>query len=87
VLGRLIVKTKYLSLVNVLAGRELAPEFMPYFTSVEPIVRAIEQMLKDRDKLARMSRELIELAQPLRAGNASQKVARIVTEMLGQDVA
>jgi lipid-A-disaccharide synthase len=87
VLGRWLVKAKYLSLVNVLAGRELAPEFMPYFTSVEPIVRTIEQILKDKDKLTRMSNELIELAQPLRVGSASQKAAQIVREMLGQGVA
>jgi lipid-A-disaccharide synthase len=87
VAGRWVVKTKYLSLVNVLAGRELVPEFMPYFTSVEPIVRTIEQILKDKDKLTRMSNELIELAQPLRVGSASQKAAQIVREMLGQGVA
>jgi len=36
--GRWLVKTKYLSLVNILAGQELVPEFMPYFRSIDPIV-------------------------------------------------
>ena len=64
------------SLVNTLAGRELVPEFMPYFSSVEPIVESIEKLLEDRNKLAQISSELIQLAQPLSAGNASEKVAQ-----------
>jgi len=82
--GRWIVKTKYLSLVNALAGSQLVPEFMPYFTSIEPIVETIEQFLKDRDKLTQLSDELIQLAWPLSVRNASEKVAQIVGEMLGK---
>jgi len=82
-LGRWLIKTKYLSLVNVLAGRELVPEFMPYFSSIEPIVETIEELLKNRDMLAQISGELINLAQPLASGNASERVAQIVGEILG----
>ncbi|MHC4424198.1 MAG: lipid-A-disaccharide synthase [Planctomycetota bacterium] len=81
-LGRWLVKAKYLSLVNTLANKELVPEFMPYFSSIEPIVETIEQLLDDRDKLAQLSGELIQLAGPLGAGSASEKVAQIVGEML-----
>ena len=81
--GRWLVKAKYLSLVNALAGRELVPEFMPYFSSIEPIVQSIEEFLNDRDKLAQLNDELIQLAGPLGTGNASEKVAQIVGEMLG----
>ncbi|MHC4658787.1 MAG: lipid-A-disaccharide synthase [Planctomycetota bacterium] len=82
-LGRWVVKTKYLSLVNVLAGRELVPEFMPYFTSIQPIAEKIERLLDDRNILGQISGDLIELAEPLAAGNASERVAKIVDEMLG----
>jgi lipid-A-disaccharide synthase len=53
--GRWLIKSKYLSLVNILSDRELVPEFMPYFSSIEPIVAIIEQLLKDKEKLAQMS--------------------------------
>ena len=36
--GRWLVHPKFFTLVNLLADRELVPEFMPYFTSIEPIV-------------------------------------------------
>jgi lipid-A-disaccharide synthase len=81
-LGHWIIKTRYLSLVNILAGRELVPEFMPYFTSIEPIVTSIEQLLQDKDKLAQLSSELTSLTKPLAEKKACPEVAKIAVEML-----
>ncbi len=78
-----LIKTKYLSLVNILAGKELVPEFMPYFSSIEPIAESIGQLLEDRDKLTQISSELIKLAEPLAEKKARHEVAKIVVEMLG----
>lgn len=80
--GRWIVKTKYLSLVNILAERELVPEFMPYFTSIEPIANSIELLLRDRDKLAQISKSLIQLVEPLAKTKARNEVAKIVFDLL-----
>jgi lipid-A-disaccharide synthase len=81
-LGRWLIKSKYLSLVNILAGKELVPEFMPYFSSIEPIAERIERFLEDRDKLTQISGELIKLVEPLAEKKARQEVAEIVVEML-----
>ncbi len=81
-LGRWLLKTKLLSLVNILAGKELVPEFMPYFGSIKPIVQSIEQLLEDKNKLAQISSELIKLAEPLAEKRACEEVAEIVVEML-----
>ncbi len=80
--GRFLVKTRNLSLVNILAGRELVPEFMPYFTSIEPIVDTVERLLEDKNKLARISSELIGLVKPLAQKKAGEETAKIVVEML-----
>jgi len=80
--GRFLVKTRNLSLVNILAGRELVPEFMPYFTSIEPIVDTIERLLEDKDRLSQISGELIGLVRPLAEKEAGEEVAKIVIEML-----
>lgn len=80
--GRWLVKTKYLSLPNILAGRELVPEFMPCFSSIDPIVHTIEQLLEDKDKLVQISSELIALAEPLAEKKARDEVAKIVIEMV-----
>jgi len=80
--GWWLVKTKYLCLVNILADRELVREFMPYFTSIDPIVENIERLLNDKGKLARLSGELADLAKPLGRKNAGQETAKVIQEML-----
>ncbi len=81
-IGRKLIKTKYLSLVNILASKELVPEFMPYFRSVEPIISSIESLLDDSDKLAQVSDELLKLAAPLAKKKASDEVAKIAIKMM-----
>lgn len=81
-IGRWLVKTPHLSLVNILSGSELVPEFMPYFSSIDPIVEAIERLVNDRDELARLSRLLAELTLPPAEKNAREEVARIALDML-----
>jgi len=80
--GRWLIKTRYLSLVNILSGRELVPEFMPYFTSIEPVAADVEQFLADKDKLAQISGELTKLTEPLAKKKAREEVAKIAIEML-----
>jgi len=80
--GRWIIKTRYLSLVNILAGRELVPEFMPYFTSIEPIIASIEELLQDSNKLTKLSGELTELVKPLAEKKACREVANIAVGMM-----
>ena len=45
-------------------------------------MEGIEQLLEDRDKLAKISGELIKLAEPLAEKKACEQVAEIVVEML-----
>ena len=80
--GRWLIKTKYLSLVNILAGSELVPEFMPYFSSHDPIADSVEKLLDNRAALAQTSTHLVKLTEPLRAGQAAQTTADIALDML-----
>jgi lipid-A-disaccharide synthase len=82
VVGKRLVKTKYLSLVNILSQKELVPEFMPYFSSVAPIVDACEKYLRSPDKMSSLSAELAQLITPLADSGASQNVAKMVIEQL-----
>ncbi len=85
-LGRWLIKTKYLSLVNILAGKELVGEFMPYFDSIDPIVRSIDGLLQDKNKLTQLSSDLVDLTAPLHSENASEKAAEITARFLGLNV-
>jgi len=81
-IGRWLVRSKFLALVNLLADREVVPEFMPYFTSTDPIVRKIDALLQDKDRLERTSNDLVDLIEPMTKRKAGEEVARITVEML-----
>jgi lipid-A-disaccharide synthase len=81
-LGRWLIRTPHLSLVNILANRPLVPEFMPYYTSTEPIAtRALELLGSDAQRAA-MSRELADLLAPIVKPGAPGNAAAILLEML-----
>ncbi len=81
-IGRWLVKTRRFSLVNLLAERDLVPEFMPYFNSVEPIAQVIEKLLQDKNELIRISSDLIGIVEPLTNKKAHNEVAKIAIEIL-----
>jgi len=81
-LGKWLINTKFLSLVNILADKELVPEFMPYFDSVDPIARTCASLLTDTKHLTDTSSELVELVKPLAEKNASSEAAKIVIDLL-----
>ena len=80
--GWMIIRAKLFSLVNILAGRELVPEFMPCFASIEPIIASIENLVQDSSKMAQLSGELTRLTEPLAKKKASREVAIIAVEMM-----
>jgi lipid-A-disaccharide synthase len=80
--GRWLIKIPYLSLPNILAGKELVPEFMPYFTSVDPIAKVCIDLLSDQKLLDRMRIGLLKVAEPLAAKNAPENTAQIASAML-----
>ena len=80
--GKWLVHPKFFTLVNLLADRELAPEFMPYFTSIDPIVRKIDAYLQAPDQLASISNEMIDVVEPLIEKKAGEEVAKVMLEML-----
>jgi len=83
-LGKYLIRTRFLSLVNILAQRELVTEFMPYFTSTEPIYQRCAKLLSSPAGLGQISRDLVNLVSPLKRFNASKRVAEIAMEMLDQ---
>jgi lipid A disaccharide synthetase len=83
-LGRWLITTRFLSLVNILAGNELVPEFMPYFTSANPIYAACDEIIADNNKLQKTSHALQKITATLGDGKTAGKVAAVVMEMLSK---
>lgn len=88
--GRHIINTKYISLVNILADRELVPEYVPFYGSPLPVAHEAIELLDRVELRANMSRDLAALVQPLEpihdaAGHirkAAERVAEEVTKLL-----
>ena len=53
-IGRWLITLKHLSLINILAGEELVPEFMPYYDSTVPIAQCAVDLLSSPDRLVRI---------------------------------
>ncbi len=79
--GRWLIHTPYLSLPNILAGREIVPEFMPYYTSTQPIAERAIQLLRSEHERQTMVRDLGEIVKTLRDGRASQRAAAMLLSM------
>jgi len=84
-IGRWLIHTPHLSLPNILAGRRIVPEFMPYYRSVEPIARAAIDLLEVPEKRSAMIERLGEVTAPLRGKSASEETARILLELLDRN--
>ena len=82
-LGRWLIRIPHLSLVNILAGREIAPELMPHFRDRRLIENALA-MLADSERLQQARGDLLAVTAPLenRPQPTADEVADMVIEQL-----
>lgn len=83
-IGRWLITLKHFSLINILAGEELVPEFMPYYNSTVPIGDCAVDLLSSPDRLARIRSALSDLIAPMSAAGASSRTAQLLLEMTDQ---
>lgn len=80
--GRLVISTPHLSLVNVLAGARVVPEFMPFTRDLGVVATVAGQLLTDATWRDLMVRQMDEIVRPLQQSNASASVCRMIEELL-----
>jgi lipid-A-disaccharide synthase len=80
-IGRHLIRIKQLSLPNIVAGYELVPEFMPCFTSTEPIAEKAASLIAFPDLLRDMSLSLTNLSSVMASRKTCDRVAEIALEM------
>jgi len=86
--GKYLINTEYISLVNILANRELVPEYVPFYGSPLPVAREVIELLSKPELRAAMSKDLAELVKPLmpRGKAASERVAEEVGKLMGKQI-
>ena len=81
--ARLVVSIKYLGMPNVLADREVVPEFIQHQANSDAIVKAMRRLMEDADARARTVAEFDEIIRKLGGSGASEKAAQAIVEEIG----
>jgi lipid-A-disaccharide synthase len=82
-IGRMIVKVKYISLVNILSGREVVKELLQSEATVGNIVCELRKMLSSESHRKSMMEAYAKIRDMYSAKNASERVADMAEEMSG----
>jgi lipid-A-disaccharide synthase len=80
--ARLVLKTKYLGMPNVLAGREIMPEFIQHEAWPATISKAVLQLMSEQTSRDLMISEFDAIIDKLGETGASAKAARVIVDEL-----
>ena len=80
--ARLVVKVKYLGMPNVLADKEVVPEFIQHTAKPKAVAKALWRLIENADARERMISEFDAVIAKLGEGEASERAARTIVEEL-----
>lgn len=83
VLARLLVRVRHIGMVNIVAGKPVAPELIQSDVTAERIIGESLTILKDPNLRERMVKQLAEVREKLGSPGASDRVADIALSMMG----
>lgn len=81
-LGKRLIRVPYLGLVNLLAGKEVVPEFIQRDAHPETIAHEAKTLLQNQELYARMKEEFLKVREGLGEEGASKRAAESILKML-----
>ena len=81
-IGRRVIRVDHISLVNLIAGRNVVPELIQAEANPERIAAEVGQIVTRREKAREMRAALAEIREKLGTPGASQRTAQIACGML-----
>lgn len=81
-LARLLVHVRHIGMVNILAEREIAPEFIQHKATVERILPFMLDIIEDGDRRNRMLADLAEIKARLGGPGASRRAAEQILRVI-----
>lgn len=80
-IGRWLITTPFFGLPNLIAGREIVPELIPYFKGHQRLVDAMRPVMTDESVRAQQEKDLDEVAGKFDGLRASTEAADAIEEM------
>lgn len=80
--ARLLSSVEHVGLPNLIAGREIAPEYLQHGFRPEQVAAAALDFLKNPDKTQKARNDMLEVRQKLGEHGASARAAKIITDRL-----
>jgi len=84
-LSRRLLQVDNISLVNIIAGKEVVPEMLQYRMRPELIAETALDLCRDGEKREKMMEELKTVRDRLGGPGASERAARVVCDFLASD--
>jgi lipid-A-disaccharide synthase len=82
--ARLVVNVEYLGMPNLLAGKELVPEFIQHCADPGAIAQTVRMLMEDARPREQMISEFDTIIGKLGRGRATDKAAQVIADELGQ---
>jgi len=82
-LARMLVTTKHVGMVNIIAGEAVVPELIQSHFTADGILRETRNLLENRDLRERIVNKLLALREKLGTPGAAHRVANIALSMIG----
>jgi lipid-A-disaccharide synthase len=82
-IARWLIQPDYMTLPNLIAGREISPELVPHFGGSEPIADRVVELLEDPTAFAQQVKELEAIGKVYDEQHAADNAARIVARYAG----
>ena len=79
-IGRMLVKVKWLAMPNVIAGKSIVPEFIQHQASPSRVVAAARTLLQNDGERRTMQRELAAVVASLGGPGSSERAAELIRE-------
>jgi lipid-A-disaccharide synthase len=81
--ARLVVNVKYLGMPNLLADKEVVPEFIQHRAKPGALVKAVQPLIDDANARERMISQFDAIVPKLGESGASESAARAIIEEIG----
>ena len=81
--GRMVVKVKWLAMPNVIAGRAVVPEFIQHAATAERVSAAARELLQNSQSREKMRADLRAVVATLGGQGGGERAARLIVRELG----